>query len=292
MIKFIRLCLFIVSINLSYAQVGITKKSEIDIHQHAILQLDGEDNGEYRGLLLPTVNEYNDLPKKLPSEADAEMTGLLFYDKDLKIPFVYTGEKWVNEAKKEDYKANKSRFYTNAVSNNDQEVVCGGLLVVICGEHEGLKFDREDYNNLGIERGTASIKYGAITYDYPNAKFTITEEGVYEVMVYSPTRLAGVLDLTGGPRYELYYHYKDASGNQKETKLSTFAPASYSILGIGGNSNASAYTRVTLRMNVGDYIVARIQSPGGGLGIVSTLTAQADGTESNPREIIFTKISD
>ena len=93
MFKFYRICLFFDSITLSYAQVGITKKTEIDIHQHAILQLDGEDNGEYRGLLLPTVNEYNDLPKKLPSDADPDMTGLLFYDKDLKNTiFLYRKE--------------------------------------------------------------------------------------------------------------------------------------------------------------------------------------------------------
>lgn len=239
MIKFIRLCLFVVSINLSYAQVGITKKSEIDIHQHAILQFDGEDNGEYRGLLLPTVIEYNDLPKKLPSEADAEMTGLLFYDKDLKIPFVYTGEKWVNEAKKEDYKANKSRFYTNAISDNDQKVVCGGVLITGCGHHEGLKFDREDYNNLGIERGTASIKYGAITYNYPNAKFTITE--VYEIKIYIPSITGGVLALTGTPSYQLYHYTKDENNQEVVNKLNTFTPASYEVLGIGGGAGGRLF---------------------------------------------------
>ncbi|MFV0198733.1 hypothetical protein OBK01_11035 [Empedobacter falsenii] len=284
MIKFIRLCLFIVSINLSYAQVGITKKSEIDIHQHAILQLDGEDNGEYRGLLLPTVNEYNDLPKKLPSEADAEMTGLLFYDKDLKIPFVYTGEKWVNEAKKVYTLDNESRFYASNHSSNTQEVVC----FLGCGHHKGLKFDREDYNNLGIERGTASIKYGATTYDFPNAKFTITKAGVYEIKIYIPSITGGVLALTGTPSYQLYHHTKDENNQEVVNKLSTFTPASYEVLGIGGGAGG-AYSTVLVDLKEGDFIVARIQSPGLGVNLGFTLKATGE-INKYPREIIFTKI--
>ncbi|ADX67658.1 hypothetical protein [Weeksella virosa] len=287
MFKFYRICLFFASITLSYAQVGITKKNEIDIHQHAILQLDGEDNGEYRGLLLPTVNEYNDLPKKLPSEADLDMTGLLFYDKDLKIPFFYTGKKWTNDSRKTYPFDKESRFYASNNKDNTQEVVC---VLVGCGHHEALKFDQEDYNNLGIERGTASIKYGAITYDFPNAKFTITEEGLYEIKTYIPSLTAGVLALTGMPNYQLYHYTINENNEEIENKLTTFYPPSHEVLGIGGGKTGD-FSSVLVDLKEGDYIVARIHSPSVTVTIGLGLTALGE-IDQYPREIIFTKITD
>lgn len=286
--KFIRAFLFIVLANFSHAQVGITKKSEIDIHEYAMLHLDGEDDKEYRGLLLPTVEQYNDLPKNNPEETDEEMTGLFFYDKNWNTPFVYTGEKWINEGRA-DYKADKARFYTNAIKDNQQYVAC--VLLLFCGNHEGLKFDMVDYDNLGIERSTATIKYGGINYYFPDAKFTVTQGGLYEIMVQVPTTVGNVVDLTSGIEYRLYYGYKDDSGEIIEEKISSFSPSSYGILGVGGGYS-TAYTRVTLRMNPEDYIVAQIHSPGAGVSVVATLTAHTEGTEHNPREIIFTKISE
>lgn len=280
------------------AQIGISSSDEMEVHPFAIVQIDNHYSNENKGVLLPNVTNPEHLPiysQSLDgSEIDATMKGMVFFDQRRATIYSYDGERWLNEAAKDDFKQNKSRF--TASGNNNQEVVCA---LLICGRHQLLEFSKpingvETYNNLNISQEDANLKYGAITYTHKHSKFVIQEAGLYNISVSIPSKTGGLVSLTSGPRYQIRAYIKKEDSSFSELKLTDFAPDYYGILGIGGDTNTGAYSSTQIRLKEGDYIISRIDSPGGAVSLVATLTAADNQTiaDNYPREIIFTKISD
>ena len=280
--------------NLVFSQMGITKNSSITIHDKAILQIDGKYQGKNYGIMLPAVSSYNNLP--LATSVDATMTGMVNFESTHATFYSYDGTKWNNEIATTNFKANQSRFLSSA--SDKTSVVC---VLLGCGPHVGLSFNapvdgQKSYNNLNITKETATIAGGGLygDRDYTNSKFTINQPGIYEIYLNVPSQTGGAVSLTDGPQYQLRAYLKQADGSYKEVKLSTFFPDYYGILGIGGDTNTAAFTTTKIRLNTGDYIISRIQSPLATVSVVVTLTADSNNTIATyyPREIMFTKVSD
>ncbi|MCA4783335.1 hypothetical protein IF125_13935 [Empedobacter stercoris] len=284
----------------SYSQVGITKKNTIEIHEHAILQIDGQYNGDNYGLMLPAITKEEYLPLYSSSEPDdyendPTMKGNIMFNTTYSTFHVYDGDKWQNEWRNNtNFKANKARFTTNG--NEERSVTCGSIVVVIvCGRHEPLDFSKEVYNNLGIIKRDGRTTSSSGDRTRANSEFAITQDGIYKIDISIPSKTVGVLSLTGDPQYQLYLYKQNSSINStSETKLLTFLPDAYSVLGFGGDANTAAFATTTVRLQAGDSLVLRIHSPLAGVGLGNSLTAKDNSIISNnyAREILFTKISD
>ena len=280
----------------SYAQVGITDKVSIDVHPHANLQVDKFEGKSNTGVIIPSVSSSDNLPLNSSNITDPSMAGLLMYENTHATYYSYDGAAWNNEFQTPPgtFKNNRSRFL--AKIGDTQKVDCG---ITVCGRHQGLKFSADidgnlSYNNLNILREQATIKYGAINYDFENAKFVITEPGLYEITLNIPSLLVGVVSLTEAGRYQLRGYIKNADNTYSEQILLDFVPEFYNVLGIGGDGSAGGYASTQIRLKAGDYVVPRIDSPGVTISVGASLQATATEADflSNPREISFTKISE
>ncbi|WP_333596618.1 hypothetical protein [Chryseobacterium flavum] len=288
--------LMLLIVNLAFSQVGISKNQTVEIHNRAILQADGKFEGKSMGMLLPEVSSADHLPLYNPPAADANMTGMLMFEKTHSTFYSYDGTKWNHQPEASDFKLNQSRFLST--SNEETSVVC---VLLGCGRHVGLGFSAPvdgilSYNNLNITREAAIVPGGGLygNKSFDNAKFIINEPGVYDIYLNVPSKTGGAVSLTSGPQYQLRAYLKQSDGSYSEAKLTTFFPDYYGILGIGGDTNTAAFTTTRIRLNPGDYIVSRIHSPLATVSVVVTLTA-ATGTniaKYYPREIMFTKVSD
>ncbi len=284
----------------SYSQVGITKKNTIEIHEHAILQIDGQYDGNNYGVMLPAITKEEHLPLYNPSEPDnyeddPTMIGNIMHNTTYSTFHSYNGQEWLNEAKDNtSFEANRARFTTNG--NEERAVICGSVVVVIvCGRHEPLDFPKEVYNNLGIIKRPGRTTSSSGNRERADSEFAITQDGVYKIDISIPSKRVGVLSLTGDPQYQLYLYKQNSSINStSETKLLTFLPDAYSILGSGGDPDTAAFATTTVRLQAGDSLVLRIHSPLAGVGLGNSLTAKDNPTiaANYAREILFTKISD
>lgn len=294
--KKINTSLMLMIVNLAFSQVGISKNPTVEIHNKAILQVDGKYGGRNFGMMLPEVSVPENLPLYSPPVSDNEMTGMMMFEKTHATFYSYDGAKWNNEPTAADFKMKQSRF----LSNPDEEtsVVC---VLLGCGRHVGIGFGapidgQQSYNNLNIKRETAVVAGGGLYGDksFDNAKFTVNEAGVYDIYLNVPSKTGGAVSLTSGPQYQLRAYLKQNDGSYNEVKLTTFFPDYYGILGIGGDTNTAAFTTTRIRLNPGDYIVSRIHSPLATVSVVVTLTAAANANIAKyyPREIMFTKVSD
>lgn len=294
--KKINTSLMLLIVNLAFSQVGISKNPTVEIHNKAILQIDGKYEGMNLGMMLPEVSKPDHLPLYNPSAADSEMTGMMMFEKTHATFYSYDGAKWNNEPTAADFKMKQSRFLSTA--NEETSVVC---VLLGCGRHVGLSFGapidgQKSYNNLNITRETVVVPGGGAYIDksYDNAKFTINEPGVYDIYLNVPSKTGGAVSLTSGPQYQLRAYLKQSNGTHSEVKLTTFFPDYYGVLGIGGDNNTAAFTTTRIRLNAGDYIVSRIHSPLATVSVAITLTAAANNNIAQyyPREIMFTKVSD
>ena len=294
--KKINTSLMLLIVNLAFSQVGISKNPTVEIHNKAILQIDGKYEGKNLGMMLPEVSQPENLPLYSPSVSDNEMTGMMMFEKTHATFYSYDGAKWNNEPTAADFKMKQSRFLSTA--NEETSVVC---VLLGCGRHVGLSFGAPldgqlSYNNLNITRETAVVPGGGAYVDrsYDNAKFVINEPGVYDIYLNVPSKTGGAVSLTSGPQYQLRAYLKQSNGTHSEVKLTTFFPDYYGILGIGGDNNTAAFTTTRIRLNPGDYIVSRIHSPLATVSVAITLTAatNANIAQYYPREIMFTKVSD
>lgn len=293
--KKINTSLMLLILNLAFSQVGISKNQTVEIHNKAILQIDGKHEGKSFGMMLPAVSSQENLPL-YNSSADPSMEGMMLFEKTHATFYSYDGAKWNNEPTAADFKMKQARFLSKA--DEESSVVC---VLLGCGRHTGIGFSApvdgsQSYNNLNITREAAIVPGGGIYGDksYDNAKFVINEPGVYEIYLNIPSKTGGAVSLTSGPQYQLRAYLKQANGSYNEVKLTTFFPDYYGILGIGGDTNTAAFTTTRIRLNPGDYIVPRIHSPLATVSLVVTLTASADANTAKyyPREIMFTKVSD
>lgn len=294
--KKINTSLMLAIVNLAFSQVGVSKNPAVEIHNKAILQIDGKYGDKNFGMMLPEVSSPDNLPLYAPAVSDAEMTGMMMFEKTHATFYSYDGARWNNEPTAADFKMKQSRF----LSNPDEEtsVVC---VLLGCGRHVGLGFSapvdgQKSYNNLGITRETAVVPGGGLYPDksFDNAKFVINQAGVYDIYLNVPSKTGGAVSLTSGPQYQLRAYLKQSDGSFNEIKLTTFSPDYYGILGIGGDTNTAAFTTTRIRLNPGDYIVSRIHSPLATVSVVVTLTAATNTNIASfyPREIMFTKVSD
>ncbi|WP_412850264.1 hypothetical protein ACL0VS_10360 [Chryseobacterium sp. PMSZPI] len=295
--KKINTSLMLLFVSLAFSQVGISKNATVEIHNRAILQVDGKYEGKNLGMMLPEVSLPNNLPLNTPPSSDADMTGMMMFEKTHATFYSYDGEKWNNEQPATtSFKTKQSRFLSN--ENEEISVVC---VLLGCGRHVGLGFSApidgvQSYNNLNISRETAVVPGGGLYGDrsFDNAKFVINEAGVYDIYLNVPSKTGGAVSLTSGPQYQLRAYLKQSDGSFSEAKLTTFFPDYYGILGIGGDTNTAAFTTTRIRLKAGDYIVSRIHSPLATVSVVVTLTAATGPNISKyyPREIMFTKVSD
>ncbi|MBS7332652.1 MAG: hypothetical protein KIG88_03515 [Weeksellaceae bacterium] len=284
-----------------FSQVGITKNTEIEIHQHANLQLDVKSGDSHKGLIPPSVTNYDKLPfydqtSSTDFSVNEESKGLLMYESTHATFYSYDGNVWNNEQINEptSFKLNKSRFLADV--DDEQQVDCA---LFVCGRHQGLKFSAsidndKSFNNLNIIRETSVIEYAAINYTFENSKFIINEPGLYEIALSIPSKTIGVVSLTEGARYQLRGYFKNSDGTYSERNLADFTPDYYGVLGIGGDLLTGAYAIVQVRLNEGDYVIPRIDSPGATVSVGFTLIATSDANivKFSPREILFTKLSD
>ncbi|MCW1963504.1 hypothetical protein [Chryseobacterium viscerum] len=294
--KKINTSLMLVIVNLAFSQVGISKNLTAEIHNKAILQVDGKYGGKNYGMMLPEVSSPDNLPLNAPPASDAEMTGMMMFEKTHATFYSYDGAKWNNEPTAADFNMKQSRFLSS--SDEETSVVC---VLLGCGRHVGLGFSapvdgQQSYNNLGITRETAVVPGGGLYTDksFDNAKFVVNQAGVYEIYLNVPSKTGGAVSLTSGPQYQLRAYLKQSDGSYNEVKLTTFFPDYYGVLGIGGDTNTAAFTTTRIRLNPGDYIVPRIHSPLATVSVVVTLTAATNVNIAKfyPREIMFTKVSD
>lgn len=293
--KKINTSLMLLIVNLAFSQVGISKNQTVEIHNRAILQIDGKHEGKNFGMMLPEVSSPDHLPL-YNSTPDPGMEGMMMFEKTHATFYSYGGGQWNNEPTATDFKMKQARFLSTA--SEGSSVVC---VLLGCGPHVGIGFSapvdgQQSYNNLNITRETAVVPGGGLYGDknFDNAKFVINEPGVYEIYLNIPSKTGGAVSLTSGPQYQLRAYLKQANGSFDEVKLTTFFPDYYGILGIGGDTNTAAFTTTRIRLNPGDYIIPRIHSPLATVSLVVTLTAAADTNIAKyyPREIMFTKVSD
>lgn len=244
--------------------------------------------------MLPAITKEEYLPLYSSSEPDdyendPTMKGNIMFNTTYSTFHVYDGDKWQNEWRNNtDFKANKARFTTNG--NEERSVTCA----IACGRHEPLDFSKVVYNNLGIIKRDGRTTSSSGDRTRANSEFAITQDGIYKIDISIPSKTVGVLSLTGAPQYQLYLYKQNSSINStSETKLLTFLPDAYSLLGNGGDPDTAAFATTTIRLQAGDSLVLRIHSPLAGVG-GNTLIAKDNSTISNnyAREILFTKISD
>ncbi|MCW3160485.1 hypothetical protein [Chryseobacterium oryctis] len=286
--------IMLLAVNLTFSQVGISKNPIINMHSKAILQVDGKYNGKNYGIMLPAVTSPNNLP--FPNSSNPSMTGMIAFEKTHATIYSYDGDSWTNETTLPSFKNNQSRFLSNATEK--VSVVC---VLLGCGRHVGLGFSasidgQKSYNNLNITRETAVVDGGGAygNENFDNAKFTITQPGLYEIYLNIPSKTGGAVSLTSGPQYQLRAYLKQPDNSYSEVKLSTFFPDYYGVLGIGGDLDTAAFTSTKIRLKAGDYIISRIHSPLATVSVAVTLTANTNSTIATyyPREIMFTKVSD
>lgn len=294
--KKISTSLMLLLASLAFSQVGISKNPTVEIHNKAILQVDGKHERKNLGMMLPEVSSPENLPLHTPASSDPEMTGMMMFEKTHATFYSYDGARWNNEPTAADFKMKQSRFLSTA--DEETSVVC---VLLGCGRHVGIGFSapvdgQQSYNNLNITRETAVVAGGGIygNKSFDNAKFIVNEAGVYDIYLNVPSKTGGAVSLTSGPQYQLRAYLKQSDGSHSEVKLTTFFPDYYGILGIGGDTNTAAFTTTRIRLNPGDYIVSRIHSPLATVSVVVTLTAAANANIAQyyPREIMFTKVSD
>lgn len=294
--KKISTSLMLLIVSMAFSQVGISKNPTVEIHNKAILQVDGKYEGKNYGMMLPEVSAPENLPLYSSATADNEMIGMMMFEKNHATFYSYDGGKWNNEPIAANFKLKQARFISTA--NEETSVAC---VLLGCGRHVGLSFGapvdgKQSYNNLNITRESVVVPggglYGNQTFD--NAKFVINEAGIYDIYLNVPSKTGGAVSLTSGPQYQLRAYLKQSNGSYNEAKLTTFFPDYYGILGIGGDTNTAAFTTTRIRLNPGDYIVSRIHSPIATVSVVVTLTAATNTNIAQyyPREIMFTKVSD
>ncbi len=282
-------------------QIGITKKNSISVHPHAAIQIDAEvedlAQSSYKGLLLPAVSTFKNLPLYNATDnnfsEDVAMEGLVMYTNDNALYNVYDGKSWSNGDKTDEalnYQKNKSRFASIGNGNEQQSVVC--VLLLFCGRSVALDFGKENdginvYNNLKIQKDIATIEYALIKKEHPNAKFTFTDDGIYEITMSVPHYIADVVSLTKTGKIQLRAYNWNGS-KFVETTLMDFVYDANNFLGIGGSGTAGQSETISATFAKGDYVVARLDSPGAAVSVGSEIKAL--DLPFNPREIIFTKI--
>jgi hypothetical protein len=78
--KKINTSLMLLILNLAFSQVGISKNQTVEIHNKAILQIDGKYEGKSFGMMLPEVSAPENLPL-YNSPTDPKMTGMILFEK-------------------------------------------------------------------------------------------------------------------------------------------------------------------------------------------------------------------
>lgn len=282
---------FVACLFLAYASVNgqvliSTDTNRTTPHPNVSLELDGNS----QGLILPRVSKKSNLPKFDSSQPDlyaddAELEGMIMYINETGNINSYKGDNWLVD----DYKIITSKRQSRFIGqiNDNQSVTCA---VLICGRSVNLSFSYpvdnvESYNPLGIV--VEDIRINSLNTD-KKSKFIIKEAGVYEISVNLPTYLASVIGLTDAGTYRLLAYRKNGN-SYEEIPLGDGVPNFPGVLGIGGGSQLGFHITSTIALNVDDYVIAMIHSPGATVSVGAELRSTSPGL-FNPREIIFTKL--